>query len=104
MDCDHLLPAEPILTVRLTSSSLDLVYHHYRQVEPTNALRHARLEAALTGRDRSLGHGLDLVLAVEESDWLEFEVTASAFRAGEAFGPERNEWTYGGFAAIRLAF
>ena len=88
----------------LTSSSLDLVYHHYRQVEPTNALRHARLEAALTGRDRSLGHGLDLVLAVEESDWLEFEVTASAFRAGEAFGPERNEWTYGGFAAIRLAF
>ena len=87
-----------------TSSSLDLVYHTYRQVEPTNALRHARLDAALTGRDRNLGHGFDLVLAVEESDWLEFEVAASAFRAGEAFGPQRGEWTFGGFGAIRLAF
>ena len=88
----------------LRSSSLDLVYHSYRQVEPTHALRHARLEAALTGRDRKLGHGLDLVLAVEESDWLEFELTASAFRAGEAFGTQRGEWTFGGFAVVRLAF
>lgn len=88
----------------LSSSSLDLVYHHYRQVEPTNSLRHARLESALTGRDRNLGHGFDLVLAIEESDWVEFEVTASAFRAGAAFGPQRGEWTFGGFAAIRLAF
>ena len=87
-----------------TSSSLDLVYHAYRQIEPTNSLRHARLETALTGRDRNLGHGFDLVLAVEESDWVEFEVTASAFRAGEAFGPQRGKWTFGGFAAIRLAF
>jgi len=87
-----------------SSSSLDLVYHVYRQIEPTHSLRHARLETALTGRDRNLGHGFDLVLAVEESDWVELEVTASAFRAGEAFGPQRGKWTFGGFAAIRLAF
>lgn len=87
-----------------TSSSLDLVYHAYRQIEPANSLRYARLETGLTGQNRDLGRGLDLVLAVEESDWLQFEVTASAFHAGKAFGPQRGEWTFGGFAARRLAF
>ena len=86
------------------SSSLDLVYHAYRQIEPTNSLRHSRLEAGLTGQDRRIGQGLDLVLAVEESDWVEFELTASTFRAGEAWGVRRGEWTFGGFAAVRLAF
>lgn len=87
-----------------TSSSLDLVYHAYRQIEPTASLRHARLDAGLTGQDRRIGQGLDLVLAVEESDRLEFELTASAFRAGEAWGVRHGEWTFGGFAAVRLAF
>ena len=77
----------------LTSSSLDLVYHAYRQTEPAASLRHARLEAGLTGQDRRIGQGLDLVLAVEESDRVEFELTASAFRAGEAWGVRHGEWT-----------
>jgi hypothetical protein len=86
------------------SSSLDLVYHYYRQVEPTDSLRDARLETNLTGDNRDIGHGLDLILAVEEWGRVEFELTASAFRAGDAFGTERGEWSYGGFGSVRLAF
>ncbi len=86
------------------SSSLDLVYHAYRLVEPSTSLPDSRLEADLTGRDRDLGDGVDLVLALEEWERLEFTVIASAFRAGRAFGAERGTWSYGGFAAMRVAF
>ncbi len=86
------------------ASSLDLVYHEYRQVEPTNSLRNARLNASLTGQDRDLGYGLDAILAVEEWDRFQFEASASAFRAGTAFGIQHEQWTFGGFIALRVAF
>ena len=70
----------------LSSSSLDLVYHRYRLVEPAPFLRDARLEVALGGERRDLGHGVDLVLAIEEWERLEFELILSAFRAGERSG------------------
>jgi hypothetical protein len=88
----------------LRSSSLDLVYHAYRLLEPADALRDARLELALPGGDRRLGQGVDLVLALEEWERLEFAFAAAAFRAGPAFGRDRGRWSYGGFAALRLAF
>ncbi len=86
------------------SSSLDLVYHYYRLAKPAPFLRDARLEATLTGEHRNLGQGIDLVLALEEWERLEFEFIASAFRAGQAFGDERGTWSYGGFLALRIAF
>jgi len=88
----------------LESSSIDLVYHGYRQRVPADALADARLQAELSGRDRGIGQGLDLVLAVEEWNRFECELTASAFRAGAAFGSRHGDWTYGGFVALRLAF
>jgi hypothetical protein len=88
----------------LRSSSLDLVYHYYRLAEPAPFLRDARLEATLTGEHRDLGHGVDLVLALEEWERLEFELIGSAFRPGRAFGEDRGEWSYGGFVAMRIAF
>ena len=86
------------------ASSLDLIYHYYQQVEPTDSLRNARLNTPLTGRNRDLGHGLDLVLAVEEWNRFQFEITASAFRAGAAFGIQDGQWTFGGLAKLRFAF
>ena len=86
------------------ASSLDLVYHQYRQLVPTDSLRNARLNASLTGRDRDLGHGIDVVLAVEEWGQLHFELAASAFRTGAAFGTQRVHWAFGAFTALRLAF
>jgi hypothetical protein len=88
----------------LDSSSLDLVYHYYRLVEPAAGLRDARLDPELDGSDRDVGHGLDIVLALEEWDRLELEVSGSVFRAGRAFVADRRKWTYGGFFALRIAF
>jgi hypothetical protein len=88
----------------LQSSSLDLVWHHYRLVEPATSLRDARLEVELDGAQRDLGRSLDLVLALEEWERLEFGVIASAFRAGRAFVAGRGEWSYGAFLALRIAF
>ena len=86
------------------SSSLDLVYHYYRLVEPADSLRDARIEAELTGTDRDLGHGIDLMLAVEEWERFETEFAASAFRAGDAFGDGDGDWVLAGHVAFRVAF
>lgn len=88
----------------LRSSSLDLVYHRYRLVEPATSLRDTRLEFTLTGEDRDLGNEIDVVLALEEWERLELEFSAAAFRAGRAFGEEQGTWSYGGFFAMRIAF
>ena len=86
------------------SSSLDLVYHGYRLLEPADALRNSRLEVTLDGSHRDLGQGLDLVLALEEWERVEFLFIAGAFRAGSAFGRDRGTWSYGGFASMKIAF
>jgi hypothetical protein len=88
----------------LRSSSLDLVYHYYRLVEPTDELRDSRLDAELDGAHRDLGHGVDLVLAIEEWERFELYLAVSAFRAGHAFGTERGTWSYGGQLALRFPF
>jgi alginate production protein len=88
----------------LRSSSLDLVYHHYRLGELATSLRDARLELTLDGRHRHLGDELDLVLAVEEWERVEFDVALAVFRAGSALGRERAVLSYGGFFAFRVAF
>jgi hypothetical protein len=88
----------------LRSSSLDLVYHHYRLIEPTNALRDARLEAELDEVDRGVGDGIDLVLVLEEWERLELELVASAFRTGSAFEDRPGTWCYGGLFVTRFAF
>lgn len=86
------------------SSSADIVYHHYQLLEPSDELRDARLETAFDGRHRHVGDAVDLVFAIEEGDRFEFELSASAFRAGSAWGDENGEWAFGGFAAARFAF
>jgi len=88
----------------LNESSIDIIYHHYRMVEPATALREAALDPTLDDRDRTLGDAVDVVLALEEWSRLEIEVTASAFRANSAFAVDAGEWAFGGFIAVRIAF
>lgn len=88
----------------LQASSLDVVYHYYRQAQPADTVRGTRLNTALNGVDRDLGHGLDLVLAVEEWERLHFEVSISTLRAGAAFGTQRGQWAWGVFTELRFAF
>jgi hypothetical protein len=88
----------------LRSSSIDLVLHQYRLARRADSLRDAGLDLTLTGDDRDLGQELDLVLALEEWEHLELELSAGVFRAGEAFGPDRGRLIYGGAIAVRFAF
>jgi alginate production protein len=88
----------------LRSSSLDLVYHYYRLVEPAEALRDSRLDFELDGQHRDLGHGVDLMLGLEEWERFELFLGLSAFRAGRAFGMEQGTWSYGGFCEAIYAF
>ena len=73
-------------------------------MEHAEDLRDARIEAELTGDSRDLGHGVDLIFALEEWERMQFELVASAFHAGDAFGDDEGEWIFGGFAAFRVAF
>jgi hypothetical protein len=87
----------------LRSSSLDLVLHGYWQPEPSASLPDSRLDATLNGERHRLGEEIDLVLAVEEWERFELAFFAAAFHAGPAFEGER-AWSYGAFAAARLAY
>lgn len=86
----------------LKSSSIDLVYHRYRRANSSEAPRNARVGGALVGKN--IGSGIDLVLAIEEWERLEFEFSVSAFRVGRGFGDEAGERSYFGFAGMRIAF
>jgi len=88
----------------LESSSIDLAYHGYWRVRRESGLRDTRLEVELERASRRLGHGVDLIIAIEEWDAIEFELTASAFRAGRAFGSDDGDWALGGFVELRFAF
>ncbi|MCB1130184.1 MAG: alginate export family protein [Verrucomicrobiae bacterium] len=88
----------------LESSSLDLVYHNYRLAHAADELRDSRIDTDLTGGGRDVGHGLDLILALEEWESVQFELSASTFRAGRAFGRDEGTWAFGATAALRFAF
>ena len=86
------------------SSSLDVVYHDYHQVERAPFLLDAGIGDELAGVHRSVGQELDLILAIEEWDRIALELRAAAFRKGAAFGSDRSQMEYGGFVLFRYAF
>jgi alginate production protein len=88
----------------LRSSSLDLVYHLYRQVRPAPALRGARLEAEPDGNSPEIGQALDLVIGLREWKQVEVEVVASVFRAGDAFGSRAGRVAFGLSFELELEF
>jgi alginate production protein len=88
----------------LRSSSLDLVYHGYRLVDRSGELGDIGLELDLDHRHRQLGHSVDLVLAVEEWERLEFDAAASVLRTGPALAHGSHRWVVGGFLAVRYGF
>ena len=70
----------------LEDFSVDLLYHYYRQDEAADELRDAALEADPTGRDKDLGHEIDLVLGYAGVEDLEFRGFLGYFMPGNAFG------------------
>lgn len=97
-----------------TFSDLNLFYHYYHLDEPAAALRHSSIAADLNGRDRSLGHGADLIFNTDLSkqfglqtrglDNMRFKFLLSGFRAGEAYGDAEHETAFRLFSELQVRF
>ena len=75
----------------LTKSSIEILYHYYRQVEAAPDLRGDDLRARPLGIDRSIGSEIDVVVALEEWKQVDMEIVFGLFRSGSAFGPLSGE-------------
>ncbi len=85
-----------ILTVSLgfrflENSSLEFLYHRYRQDKKADYLRDASIKVDPLGEDRDIGQEWDVVIGIEEWKHVELEMIGSLFRAGDAFGPLSGE-------------
>ncbi|WP_256868364.1 alginate export family protein [Candidatus Entotheonella palauensis] len=78
----------------LNSSSVELVYHHYRQVEPQDRLRDVRINADPEGEGRRIGQEWNLIVGIEEWKHWEIEWIGALFRAGSAYGDLSGELAY----------
>ena len=81
-------------------SSIDLVYHHYRQHRPADFLRDSNLSVEPTGSSRNLGHGLDLVVGYQDENTLSAGMVLGAFFPGKAF-PNHAKTAY--FAGLEFS-
>jgi hypothetical protein len=88
----------------LSASSIDLIYHNYRQVYADTILRSARIDAPLTGENRDVGDEIDLVVGVEEWRHWELKFIGSVFFAGDAYGPSGQEKAYRADLQLRYIF
>lgn len=49
------------------NTSLDVVYHHYSQVDRSDELRDVDIDPDPTGKSRDLGHAVDLIVGASVS-------------------------------------
>ncbi len=85
-------------------SSLDIVYHHYRQAEAAPFLRDVGFKRDPDGRHRSIGQEIDLVIGIKEFRIFELKLVGAIFRAGAAFGRDDGKLSYLGSMRARLNF
>jgi hypothetical protein len=88
----------------LRNSSIELVYHLYRQVHPAPFLRDSDIDARPLGSSRDIGQEIDLVLGIEEWKHVEFELVGSLFRAGSAYGARAGRLASGVTLKIDYSF
>ena len=69
----------------LPESSIDLVYHNYRQFEASDDIPGSDLDLDPAGIDTRIGSELDLIIGIEEWERVELELVAAFFKAGSAF-------------------
>ena len=87
----------------LRSSTVELVYHFYRQAVPAPFLHEAKIPDP-TGRSSTIGHEWDLVLALEEWTPLEVELIGATFLAGRAYGANSGSLAEGVFVKATYSF
>ena len=67
------------------SSSIELVYHRYQQVEAADSLRNVTIDVDPNGLSDDIGTEFDFVVGLEEWKHLELEIIAGLFFPGRAF-------------------
>lgn len=88
----------------LANSSVEVVYHRYRQVKASKSLRDFRIDADLSGTNRNIGQELDVVFGFRDARRWDLSVGASAFRAGSAYGAASGKRAYGILAEFTYNF
>jgi len=81
-------------------SSLELVYHYYRQASASSALRDSSIDVDPDGEHRELGQALDLVFGYAAGDNLEFKLATGWFFPGPAFENDASATFFGGLEFI----
>ena len=76
------------------SSTIDFIYHQYRQDYAADFLWESDLEAEPEGVSKDIGEEFDVAITFEEWDDFEIESSAALFKAGDAFGILSGEMAY----------
>ncbi|MFQ5565379.1 MAG: alginate export family protein [Paracoccaceae bacterium] len=76
-------------------SSVDLVYHRYRQHRREDDLRDVSIDADPDGRSRHIGDEIDLIIGIKEIGNIDLELVGGAFMPGRAF-EDRDPALFGG--------
>ena len=77
-------------------SSIDLVYHDYRQVEASDEIRDSDLDTDPNGMDKDLGREVDLVIGYQEIKNLNTELIVAYFWPGNAFSDDADDALFAG--------
>jgi len=88
----------------LPSSSIELLYHVYRQAQASDQLRDADIDTDPNGKDAFLGQEWDAVLGMREWEHVDLELIGSVFRAGPAYGDHAGRLASGVFLKLRYSF
>lgn len=78
-------------------SSIDVVYHYYRQVEAVDELRKTDLDIDPNGTNKDLGHEIDLIFGYREIENVHLSLLFGVFMPGKAFDGTADNAYYGNF-------
>ncbi len=78
----------------LKKSSIDFLYHRYRQAHAAPFMRDVGFKRDPLGLSPDVGQEWDMILGIEDWNPFEFKIVGSIFRSGAAFGPEKGDLSY----------
>lgn len=88
----------------LRDSSLDVVYHIYRQDVASEFLRDVGFKRDPFGQNKSIGEEIDVILGIEEWEHVEVKAVFAMFRTGQAFAPGDDQNSFLGSLRFRFNF
>jgi len=87
----------------LPRTSVDILFHHYRQVEATDEVRDSDFDRDPLGNNKTLGSALDVVFGYREFRNFRFELAFGYFKPGSAYGSDADSAFFGG-SELRYQF